>query len=107
MGYEAPHHKRVFDAISQAPTRYIITTQAHVDHVGGVALFREPTTVYVAQANNWACQHDDSRIPQLRASTAARWFAHNAPHMQRIAAENPAYRQRKMCRCLISRSTTV
>ena len=89
MGYEAPHHKRVLDAVSRAPTRFIITTQAHVDHAGGVALFREPGTVYVAQSNNAACQRDDARIPQLRASTAARWFDHDRAYMQKIAAENP------------------
>jgi len=48
-GWEAPHHKRLFDAILPGPTPYIITTQGHVDHVGGVALFREPGTRYVAQ----------------------------------------------------------
>ena len=52
LGYEAPHHKRLFDAVCAGPTPYIVTTQAHVDHVGGVALFREPDTRYVAQANN-------------------------------------------------------
>src|SRR5690242_3140111 len=41
MGFEAPHHKRLFDAVRAGPTPYIITTQAHVDHVGGVQLFRE------------------------------------------------------------------
>ena len=40
MGYEAPHHKRVFDAIRPGPTHHIITTQAHGDHVGGVDLFK-------------------------------------------------------------------
>ena len=42
MGFEAPHHKRVFDAVHPGPTPYIVTTQGHVDHVGGVGLFREP-----------------------------------------------------------------
>src|SRR5271163_4926473 len=71
LGYEAPHHKRVFDAACRGPTPYIITTQAHVDHVGGVGLFREPGTRYVAQANNQACQADDARIAALRLQTAA------------------------------------
>jgi glyoxylase-like metal-dependent hydrolase (beta-lactamase superfamily II) len=52
MGFEASHHKRVFDAVHPGPTPYIVTTQAHVDHVGGVGLFREPDTRYVAQAAN-------------------------------------------------------
>ena len=62
MGYEAPHHRRVFDAIRPGPTHYIVTTQGHVDHLGGVDLFKEAGTVYIAQANNPACQADDARI---------------------------------------------
>ena len=74
MGFEAPHHKRVFDAIRPGPTHHIITTQAHVDHVGGVDLFTEPGTTYLAQANNPACQADDRRIQGLRMRTAGIWF---------------------------------
>lgn len=74
MGWEAPHHKHLFDAVQPGPTQYIFTTQAHVDHVGGVALFRERETRYVAQANNRQCQADDKRITRFRAGTALRWF---------------------------------
>ena len=42
MGFEALTHKRLFDSVSTGPTPYIVLTQGHVDHVGGVALFREP-----------------------------------------------------------------
>jgi alkyl sulfatase BDS1-like metallo-beta-lactamase superfamily hydrolase len=89
MGYEAPHHKRVHDAACPGPTTHIITTQAHVDHVGGVALFREPGTVYVAQANNPACQADDARIQALRMRTAGTWFDVSGKAARRIAQENP------------------
>jgi alkyl sulfatase BDS1-like metallo-beta-lactamase superfamily hydrolase len=89
MGYEAPHHKRVFDAVCPGPTPYIVTTQAHVDHVGGVALFRQPDTRYLAQANNAACQHDDARIAPLRIRTAAIWFDISGRRAREIATENP------------------
>jgi alkyl sulfatase BDS1-like metallo-beta-lactamase superfamily hydrolase len=89
MGYEAPHHKRVFDAIRPGPTPYVMSTQAHVDHVGGVQLFREPDTVYVAQENNLACQRDDARIRALRMRTAGIWFDMTGRDALRIAAENP------------------
>ena len=79
MGFEAPHHKRLFDAIRPGPTHTIITTQGHVDHVGGVALFREPGTSYVAQANNPACQADDARIQRLRMRTAGSGSTCSAP----------------------------
>lgn len=89
MGYEAPHHKRVFDAICSGPTHHIITTQAHVDHVGGVDLFKEPGTTYIAQANNPACQEDDKRIQGLRMRTAGIWFDMLGTDARRIYQENP------------------
>ena len=49
MGFESPVHKKVFDAVCPGPTPYILLTQGHVDHVGGVSLFREPQTKLVAQ----------------------------------------------------------
>ena len=76
MGFEAPHHKALFDAVCSGPTPYIITTQAHVDHVGGVAHFREPGTRYVAQVNNAQCQADDARIQGARARSVDVWFGH-------------------------------
>src|ERR1700722_14746146 len=95
MGYEAPHHKRGFDAVCPGPTPYIITTQALVDHVGGVGLFREPDTQYVAQANNQACQADDARIAALRMRTAAIWFDVSGRRAREIAAENPGVPMRQ------------
>jgi len=95
MGYEAPHHKRVFDAIRPGPTHHIITTQAHVDHVGGVDLFREPGTTYVAQANNPACQADDVRIRGLRMRTAGIWFDMLGTDARRIAQQNPGVSMRQ------------
>ncbi|MFN8025776.1 MAG: alkyl sulfatase dimerization domain-containing protein [Acidimicrobiia bacterium] len=89
MGFEAPHHKRVFDAIRPGPTHTIVTTQAHVDHVGGVDLFKEPGTTYYAQENNPACQADDTRIQGLRARTAGIWFDMLGTDAMRIAKENP------------------
>jgi alkyl sulfatase BDS1-like metallo-beta-lactamase superfamily hydrolase len=89
MGFEAPHHKRVFDAVRTGPTHYIITTQAHVDHVGGVDLFKEDGTRYVAQQNNQLCQADDARIRALRMRTAGIWFDTLGTDARRIASENP------------------
>ncbi|MET1042239.1 MAG: alkyl sulfatase dimerization domain-containing protein [Acidimicrobiales bacterium] len=89
MGFEAPHHRRVFDAVHPGPTPYIVTTQAHVDHVGGVGLFREPDTRYVAQAANPACQADDLRIQRFRFSTAMIWFGQLPEIIGRLAEESP------------------
>jgi len=89
LGYEAPHHKRVFDALCPGPTPWIVTTQGHVDHLGGVALFREPGTRYVAQERNQACQADDARIRGLRLRTAGLWFDTTGRDARRIAAAHP------------------
>lgn len=95
MGFEAPHHKRVFDAVRPGPTHYIITTQGHVDHLGGVDLFKDPGTTYVAQANNRACQADDARIRNLRMRTAGIWFDTLGTDARRIAEENPGVSMRQ------------
>jgi alkyl sulfatase BDS1-like metallo-beta-lactamase superfamily hydrolase len=75
MGFEAPVHRRNYDAIDDSPVRYILLTQGHVDHVGGVDLFREPGTLVVAQAGNPAHQAYDARLAQFRASRSAFAFA--------------------------------
>lgn len=74
MGIEAPVHKKVFDAVCSGPTPYIVLTQGHVDHVGGVRLFREAGTQLIAQRNNPGCQRDDERIKTARSSQAYIWF---------------------------------
>jgi alkyl sulfatase BDS1-like metallo-beta-lactamase superfamily hydrolase len=71
MGFEAPVHKRNYDAVDRGPVRYILLTQGHVDHVGGVDLFREEGTEVVAQANNPAHQAEDARLQSFRASRSA------------------------------------
>ena len=95
MGFEAPHHKRVFDAVRPGPTHSIITTQAHVDHVGGVDLFKDEGTRYIAQQNNQLCQADDARIRALRMRTAGIWFDTLGTDARRIAAENPGVSMRQ------------
>ncbi len=75
MWFEARTHKRNYDAITTAPTRYIILTQSHTDHIGGVATFREAGTQLVAQANITSCQADDERIHGLRIRRSLPFFA--------------------------------
>ena len=70
MGYEAPVHKAYFDSIDRRPVRYIVLTQGHVDHVGGVDAFREDGTEVIAHANNPAQQAYDARLATFRTRRA-------------------------------------
>jgi alkyl sulfatase BDS1-like metallo-beta-lactamase superfamily hydrolase len=54
MGFGGPIHRENYDEISTSPVRYVLFTQGHVDHVGGVDAFREPGTEIVAQAGKVA-----------------------------------------------------
>lgn len=75
MGFESGHHRRLYDAVDSSPIRYILLTQGHVDHVGGVDTFRELGTQLVAQANNPFCQADDARIHRFRVNRSMPYWA--------------------------------
>ncbi len=90
MGYEARLHKALFDDISGAPLSHILLTQGHVDHVGGVAHFREPGTQVIAQANNPACQRDDKRIAGIRLTRGSVFFQQAIERAIQMAADNPS-----------------
>ncbi len=75
MWFEARTHKRNYDAVSSAPTRYIVLTQSHTDHIGGVDTFREDGTQLIAQSNITVCQADDERIHGLRIRRSLPFFA--------------------------------
>jgi alkyl sulfatase BDS1-like metallo-beta-lactamase superfamily hydrolase len=51
--------------------RYIIFTQGHVDHVGGLDSVRDPDTTVVAQANWTAWRDDNDRLIPYRSSRSA------------------------------------
>ncbi|OMC07039.1 MBL fold metallo-hydrolase [Mycobacterium sp. SP-6446] len=71
MGFEGPVHRANFDAVDSSPVRYIIFTQGHVDHVGGLDSVRDPETTVVAQANWTAWRDDNERLIPYRASRSA------------------------------------
>ncbi|HZJ27636.1 MAG TPA: alkyl sulfatase dimerization domain-containing protein [Acidimicrobiia bacterium] len=75
MWFEARTHRANFDAVSDTPIEYLILTQSHTDHLGGVELFREPGTTFVAQCSNAACQDDDHRIHAFRIRRSLPFFA--------------------------------
>ncbi|OBB94526.1 MBL fold metallo-hydrolase [Mycobacterium sp. 852002-30065_SCH5024008] len=71
MGFEGPVHRANFDAVDPSPVRYIIFTQGHVDHVGGLDSVRDPETTVVAQANWTLWRDDNERLIPYRASRSA------------------------------------
>lgn len=71
MGFEGPVHRANFDAVDTAPVRYIIFTQGHVDHVGGLDSVRDPDTTVVAQANWTRWRDDNERLIPYRAHRSA------------------------------------
>jgi alkyl sulfatase BDS1-like metallo-beta-lactamase superfamily hydrolase len=68
MFYEANVHEQNFDAFSTDPVRYLILTQGHVDHVGGVQHFRNkhPGLDVIATAANDEHQTYDARLAPFR-----------------------------------------
>jgi glyoxylase-like metal-dependent hydrolase (beta-lactamase superfamily II) len=71
MGFEGPVHRANFDAVDSSPVRYIIFTQGHVDHVGGLDSVRDPDTTVVAQANWTLWRDDNKRLMPYRANRSA------------------------------------
>ena len=76
MGYEAPVHRHNLGKFSDKPIRYLVTTQGHVDHVGGVQYFRNlyPGLRYIAQARNAERQACDARLQPFRTARSAFCF---------------------------------
>lgn len=75
MGFEGPVHRANFDAVDSSPVRYIIFTQGHVDHVGGLDSVRDAETIVVAQANWTQWRDDNERLIPYRANRSAFAFS--------------------------------
>lgn len=71
MGFEAPVHRANFDAVDASPVRYIIITQGHYDHVGGIDTLRDAQTTVVAQANWRTWRDDNERLMNYRVARSA------------------------------------
>src|SRR5215475_12947029 len=84
MGFESQVHRANFDAVDSSPIRYIIVTQGHYDHVGGLDTMRDPATQVIAQANWRQWRDDNDRLAAYRANNSA--FAFSEKLMSGIAA---------------------
>jgi alkyl sulfatase BDS1-like metallo-beta-lactamase superfamily hydrolase len=83
--HEAPYHKANYDAISNAKTRYIILTQGHVDHVGGVDYLREEGTEVIAHVGNAEHQSYDKRLAPFRGARSAFAFKEKVGNAVKLA----------------------
>ncbi|BDU00028.1 hypothetical protein IFM12276_30560 [Nocardia sputorum] len=87
MGFESPVHRANFDAVDDSPIRYVVLTQGHYDHVGGLDQLRDPDTLVVAQADWRRWRDDNQRLAAYRASRSS--FAFTEKVMAgRIATQN-------------------
>ena len=75
MGFEGPVHRANLDSIDSAPVAYVILTQGHYDHVGGLDSVRDPDTKIVAQANWSQWRDDNERLARYRISRSAFAFS--------------------------------
>lgn len=75
MGFEAPVHRANYDAVDMSPIRYVILTQGHYDHVGGVDVLTDPDTDIVAQANWVTWRRDNELLAAFRTQNSSFAFA--------------------------------
>jgi alkyl sulfatase BDS1-like metallo-beta-lactamase superfamily hydrolase len=73
MGIEAPVIHQNFSSFREVEIKFLVLTQGHVDHVGGVGYFREkfPGLKVIAQAGNPEHQAYDARLAPFRANRSA------------------------------------
>ncbi len=66
-------HRANFDAVDARPVRYIIITQGHYDHVGGIDTLRDPRHRGCRAGQLAAAWRDDNeRLLHYRIATAVR-----------------------------------
>jgi alkyl sulfatase BDS1-like metallo-beta-lactamase superfamily hydrolase len=58
----APAAKKLLQAVSDAPIRYIVLTHAHGDHTGGVPLWRQSGTQIIAQREHVEFMNYQARL---------------------------------------------
>lgn len=71
MGFEAPIHRANYDAVDSSPIRYVILTQGHYDHVGGVDVLSDPGSDIVAQANWETSRRDNELLVNFRIANSS------------------------------------
>lgn len=76
LTFEGPIRRRAYDAVCATPTRMIIITQGHADHVAGHVALRDDGTDVVLQEHHPIWRDDYFRLEAFRARNTAFGFAH-------------------------------
>jgi alkyl sulfatase BDS1-like metallo-beta-lactamase superfamily hydrolase len=73
MGFEGPVHRALYDEVDPTPTRFVILTQGHYDHVGGIDHFvSEGSRTDVIAHASWRTWRDDNeRLESFRVKNSA------------------------------------
>lgn len=79
MGFEGAVHRSNFDEVDDSPVRYVVLTQGHYDHVGGIDHFVVPGAAPapdVIAHESWRTWRDDNeRLMDFRVRNSAFAFS--------------------------------
>jgi alkyl sulfatase BDS1-like metallo-beta-lactamase superfamily hydrolase len=79
IAFNSARHKRLLQAETTLPVKYIILTHAHGDHTGGVAAWKEQGTQVIAQKNHVEFVHYQARLNGFFADRNAAQFSLQRP----------------------------
>lgn len=88
MGFEGAVHRSLYDEVDDSPTRFVILTQGHYDHVGGIDHFLDEKTDVIAHESWRTWRDDNERLAAFRVKNSAFAF------MDRVLAGMAATRAR-------------
>jgi glyoxylase-like metal-dependent hydrolase (beta-lactamase superfamily II) len=85
MGFEGPVHRSLYDEVDDSPIRYVILTQGHYDHVGGIEHFLAPSdqgqgTDVIAHESWRRWRDDNERLAPFRIRNSAFAFMDRVLH---------------------------